>query len=278
MFIDTHGHLNSMLKNDFDTRLTTQDIANASHILQDAYDQGVQSIINVATSLVESNNSVMLAHAYQNVFATVGIHPNDCTASWRSDFNDIRTLAKNKHTHKIVGIGECGVDRHYPNDPNYNLARQNDAFRAHIELALEYDLALVVHSRDAYDETLRILDEYAHDIKRGVMHCFSYDQAFADHVIKNNFILGIGGTVTYPKNAELRTVVAALKPEHFVLETDAPFLPPQQLRGQKNHPKYIPIIAAAIAELRGETVAYIGQKTTSNAILLFALDMYALVK
>jgi TatD DNase family protein len=271
MFVDTHVHLNTILKNDFDTTLTEHTIAEIDSFIQDARNHGVQILINVATSLVESNNSVALAHAYENVFATVGIHPNDCTESWYKDFELIRDLAKKKFQHKIVGIGECGIDKHYP---QYVITRQYDAFRAHIELALEYDLALVVHSRDAYDETLQVLDEYAGQIKRGVMHCFSYDQAFADHVIKNNFVLGIGGTVTYPKNAELRTIVQKCSLEDFVLETDAPFLPPQQFRGQTNYPKYIPLIADFIAKLRGESLEIIAEQTTGNAYALFNLEMY----
>lgn len=271
MFIDTHAHLNTILKNDFDTTLTVQTIAEIDSFIQDAHNHDVRILINVATSLIESHNSVALADAYDSVFATVGIHPNDCTESWYKDFEIIRDLAKKKFKNKIVGIGECGIDKHYP---NYIITRQYDAFRAHIELALEYDLALVVHSRDAYDETLKALDEYAGQIKHGVMHCFSYDQPFADHVIKNNFVLGIGGTVTYPKNTDLRTIVQKCDSKDFVLETDAPFLPPQQFRGQKNYPKYIPVIADFIAKLRGQSLETIAEQTTRNAYALFNLEMY----
>lgn len=174
-----------------------------------------------------------------------------------------------KEENKIVGIGECGMDMHYP---DYNLARQRDAFKAQIELALEHNLALVIHSRDAYDETLRILEEYKNNITHAVMHCFSYDQAYADTVTAWNFFLGIGGTVTYPKNNDLRSIVQNINLKHIVLETDAPFLPPQTMRGKQNHPQFIAIIAEYIAQLRGESFDAIANQTTDNALQLFGLD------
>lgn len=175
----------------------------------------------------------------------------------------------NKQERKIVGIGECGMDKHYP---DYNLNRQRDAFKAQIELALEHDLALVVHSRDAYDETLKIIEEYKNSIQRAVMHCFAYDQTFAEIVTSWNFMLGIGGTITYPKNNELRAIVERVDIKHIVLETDAPFLPIQAMRGKQNHPKYIKEIAEYIAQLRGESFELIAERTTENALRLFNLQ------
>ena len=150
--------------------------------------------------------------------------------------------------------------------------KQRDAFKAQIELALEHNLALVIHSRDAYDETLRILEEYKNNITHAVMHCLSYDQAYADTVTAWNFFLGIGGTVTYPKNNDLRSIVQNINLKHIVLETDAPFLPPQTMRGKQNHPQFITIIAEYIAQLRGESFDAIANQTTDNALQLFGLD------
>jgi TatD DNase family protein len=160
---------------------------------------------------------------------------------------------------------------HYP---DYDLNRQRDAFKAQIELALQHKLALVVHSRDAYDETLRILEEYKNEITRATMHCFSYDKDFARTVTEWGFVLGIGGTITYPKNEELRTVVKNTELKNIVLETDAPFLPPQAIRGKQNHPKEIATIAQYIAQLRGETVETIATETTKNALHLFGLNEF----
>ncbi len=269
MLTDTHCHINMMVKKSFDTPLTIAEIKSAAPIIHDAQKHGVTIIINVGTSLVESENCVALAREYPSLYATVGIHPNDCTATWQKDFAHIKKLVAQKEENKIVGIGECGIDRHYP---GYDLQRQNDAFRAQIDLALEHNLGLVVHSRDAYDETLRTLEEYKGEIKKATMHCFSYDQAFADEAIAMGFFIGIDAPITYPKNDDLRNVVKSLDLRHIVLETDAPFLPPQEFRGKQNHPKYLAIVAQCIAELKKESVESVAQQTTKNAKLLFGLE------
>jgi TatD DNase family protein len=269
MLIDTHCHINMMVKSTFDVPLQPMEINQAQEIVDKAKDHHVTRIINVGTSLIESNNCIELAKKYPAIFATIGIHPNDLTASWKEDFKQLQNLMKQKEINRIVGVGETGLDRHYPDT---NLPRQKDAFKAHIELALEYDVGLVVHTRDARDETLRSLEEYKGQIKKGIIHCFSEDQAFANQVIEWDFKIGIGGTITYPKNLYLRDIVSDVSLDNMVLETDAPFLPPQIIRGKQNHPLYIETIARYIAELRGESFDLISQVTTKNAIFVFNLD------
>ncbi|MGB8367000.1 MAG: TatD family hydrolase [Candidatus Babeliales bacterium] len=269
MLIDTHCHLNMMVKQKFDAPLTEKDLSAIKEILKVAATQQVNQIVNVGTSLVESQNCLMIAKKYPAVFATVGIHPNDCTSTWRKDVATIAKWVREKKENKIVGIGECGIDRHYE---GHNLPRQYDAFKAQVDLAMENDLALVIHSRDAYDETLKILDTYKDDLQRVVMHCFSYDWPFAQTVIAWNFALGIGGTITYPKNEELRTIVSQVDLRHIVLETDAPFLPPQAIRGQQNHPQNIKEIATFIANLRNQEFDVIAKETTKTAQALFKIN------
>jgi len=268
MLIDTHGHINMMVKNSFDTPMQESDISKAKRIINEAHAARVSLIINVGTRSIENQNCILLAQNFNSVFATVGIHPND-SDTWQEDLALLKKWLQNKKENKIVGIGECGIDMHYP---GYNLNRQRDAFKAQIELALEHDLALIVHSRDVYDETLKILEEYKNNISRATMHCFSYDQAFANIVTNWGFVLGIGGTVTYPKNNELRNIVTNCDLKNIVLETDAPFLPPQVIRGKQNHPKEIATIAHYIADLRGEIFETIEQQTTENALNLFNLN------
>ncbi len=265
MLIDTHCHINMMVKKTFDTPLQEKDFILAQTIVNEAHQDDVSLIINVGTREIENNNCILLAQKYNSVYATVGIHPND-SDNWQHDLKKMQQWLTNKEKNKIVGIGECGIDMHYP---DHNLQRQRDAFKAQIDLALEHNLALIVHSRDAYDETLKILEEYKNHITRATMHCFSYDQAFADTVISWNFMLGIGGTITYPKNDTLRSVVQHISINNIVLETDAPFLPIQEMRGKQNHPRYIKNIAEYIAQLRNEPFEHIAQKTTANALQLF---------
>ncbi|HTM05925.1 MAG TPA: TatD family hydrolase [Patescibacteria group bacterium] len=268
MLIDTHCHINLMVKNNFDIPLQLSDLPKIKEIIAQAKNNDVSLILNIGSNHSDNQDSLMLAQAFDSIFITVGLHPNDGIKEWKTNLNEIKQWLQNKEQHKIVGIGECGLDMHYP---DYNLNEQRDAFKAQIEVALEHDLALVVHSRDAYDETLRILEEYKKNLSHVVMHCFSYDQTFAKTVTDWNFLLGVGGTITYPKNNELRAVVVSTNLKNIVLETDAPFLPPQTIRGKQNHPKEIATIAHFIANLRGESFESIAQQTTENALTLFGL-------
>jgi TatD DNase family protein len=266
MFVDTHCHINMMVKKNFDTPLTPDNYRDADRIVHEATQAHVLYIVNVGTSVIESTNCIHLAQRHPHMYAAAGIHPNDCTTDWRNDLKKLATFLHDTKKNKIVAIGETGMDKHYP---EYNAQRQKDAFKAQIELALEYDLALIVHTRDAHEETLKALDEFKGQIKRGVIHCYSEDQAFADQVIDQGFVLGIGGALTYPKNNHLRSIFSIIPLEKIVLETDAPFLPPQSIRGQQNHPKEIKTIAQFLADLRQQPLEKITHQTTANAFELF---------
>jgi TatD DNase family protein len=271
MLIDTHCHINTMVKNEFEKPLLPIHNQLVQKIIDQAAQKNVTIIINVGTSLIESTNCIYLAQNFSSLWATVGLHPNDCSNEWQHDFKQIETLVKKKNNNKICGIGECGMDFHYP---DYHVQRQKDAFKAQIELALNNDLALVVHTRDARDETLQMLEEFAGQIKRGVIHCFSEDIEFAKQVIEWNFVIGIGGTLTYPKNESLRMIAQTIPLEKIVLETDAPFLPPQEIRGKQNHPMHIATIAEFLSQLRKEPLETITQQTTQNALNLYSLNNF----
>ncbi len=268
MFIDTHCHINLMVKKDFDTPITEQELEAARTIIDQANQAGVTKIINVGTSLIESINSIKLAQKYDNIYAAIGIHPNDLNKNWKSELKELETYLKYKEEHKIIGIGEAGIDFHYP---EYNIETQSSAFRKQIELALKYDLALVVHSRDGYELTLKILEEYIKDGLRGTIHCFSYDKDFAEQVIKWGFVIGIDGPITYPKNQQLRDIVKETSLNSIILETDAPYLPPQIIRGKTNQPLHIKTIAEYIALLRNEPLSTIANKTTNTANRIFKI-------
>ena len=268
MLIDTHCHINTMVKPSFDTKLTELEIRNAQLIIDEAEKQGVTQILNVGTSLIESANCITLAEKFSSVYAAIGIHPNDLTQTWKDDLKKLGSFLENR-PNKIVAIGECGIDKHYP---EYNIPQQQDAFKAQIELALAHDLALIVHTRDAPDETLRCLEEYKNQGLRGTIHCFSEDLSFAQETLSMGFVLGIGGTVTYPKNDRLRDVVRSVGIEQIILETDAPFLPPQSMRGKQNHPASIKIIAEYIAQLLNIPFESVAQVTTTHAHEIFRLS------
>ena len=256
MFIDTHCHL--MIMEEKDKNRVADVIASAKEV-------GVATLINVATTLADSMQSVELAKRFEAVYASVGIHPCDCNEVWKNDFKEIRALLQDKEENVIVGVGETGLDfYHKP----FNKQRQVDAFKAHIEASLEHALPLIIHMRNSSEETLRVLDEYK-DEAFGVAHCFVQKKDIAQVLIDWGFYLGIGGPITYPKNDLLREMYALVPLESIVLETDAPFLPPQSFRGKPNHPKYIPLIAQKIAQIRNIAVEVVAEVTTSNAKKLF---------
>lgn len=269
MLIDTHCHINNIIKPTFDVLLQKNDFEKVRNILQEAEKNHVTKIINIGTSLIESENSVAIAKTFSNIFTSVGIHPTDLQPEWQKDLKNISKLVKNKNENKIVAIGECGIDKyHQP----FDLQRQKDGFKAQIELALENNLALVVHSRNAPEETLYSLEEFKKEIKRCVIHCFSENIDFAKTVTSWGFYLGIGGTITYPKNNELRQIIQTIGLEKIVLETDSPFLPPQIIRGKTNYPKYIYEIAQFISNLLDTSFDLVAKQTTNNAKKLFEID------
>ncbi len=270
MLIDTHCHINLMIKKTFDTEITPDVLRLAAPIVDEASSRGVTTIINVGTSLVESFNCIQLARQYASIHAAVGIHPNDCTQTWHTDFLKIKSFVKEHKKNKIFAIGETGLDRHYPDT---NLDRQKDAFRAQIDLALEENLALIVHTRDARDETLEFLQEYKGQISRGIIHCFSEDQEFANEVIAMGFVIGLGGIITYPKNEYLREIARTVPLDKIVLETDAPFLPPQAMRGKQNSPAQIRTIAEYLAQLRGLSLEEVAYATSINAQRVFEIEI-----
>ena len=269
MFVDTHCHINMLVKKEFDVPLQKNFTESASTIIEDAKRHHVTRIINVGTSVVESENCIQIAQHFKNVWATIGTHPNDLSSDWMQDIKTYKKWLQAKELNQIVGIGEIGLDYHYP---DYNKQRQYDALRAQIELALEFDVAIVIHTRDAGSEVLEVLDEYKNNNPRGVIHCFSEDDFFANKAIEFGFVLGIGGTLTYPKNNILREIFSLVPLEKIVLETDAPFLPPQALRGKQNVPANIPLIAQALADLRGISVEEVVQTTTATACNLFRIE------
>ncbi len=268
MFTDTHCHINMMVKKEFDVPLPQNFKELALPIITQAQKAGITKIINVGTSVPESQNCMQLAQAFDRCYATIGTHPNDLKSDWKNDIATYKKWLSAKETYKIVGIGEIGLDYHYP---NYNKQIQYDGFKAQIELALEHNLPIVIHTRDAGGEVLEVLSEYKNDRARGVIHCFSEDQDFANYALELGFVLGIGGTLTYPKNKVLREIFTLAPLNKIVLETDAPFLPPQKFRGQQNNPAHIATIADFFAELRGISKEEIAKATQATVKEVFGI-------
>lgn len=268
MFIDTHCHLNMIAKGEFNLPLTEENFLTIDQVLQNAFKKGVERIITIGSSgLVDTNDALAIAKRFENVFAVVGFHPCECSTDWKKEFLEIKKLVQENEKNKIVGIGETGLDfYHKPFDKQ----KQIDAFKAHIELALETNLPLVFHVRSANDEFLFAVEEYKKDI-RGVLHCFSHPKDFADTILSWGLFVGIDAPITYPKNQEFREVAKQIPLEKILLETDAPFLPPQQFRGKQNLPEYIPLFAQTLADVKQITLEDVEKITTQNAQKLFGI-------
>jgi TatD DNase family protein len=268
MFCDTHCHFDMMhLGPDNERLITVNDLPAMHSFIADATQQQVMRMITIGTNVITSRNAVFIATHSPHLYATVGVHPCDATASWRDQVKELTTLIEASAPHVVVGIGEVGLD--YFHQP-YDRQRQSDLFKAQIELALKFNLPLSLHVRDAMDDAMRILEPYTKEA-RGVFHCFQGSLAYARELVSWGFYLGIDGPLTYPKNEEMRATVAALPLDRLLLETDAPFLAPQRYRGRPNRPAYLPEIAATIATSKGVTREEVGMVTSTSASQLFSL-------
>jgi len=266
--IDTHCHLNIMATKKPEEPLQHAHFAEIAQVVERSQFAGVKEFITVGTSLPESLNCIMIAQRWPQVKATIGVHPCDITSDTASLIAGLEALLA-EHRQSIVAIGEIGLD--YYHQP-YDKAIQAEVFVAQLDLAVRYDLPVVIHIRDAGDDALAILRRYR-DRLRGVIHCFSLGLAEAQEIISWGWYIGIDGPVTYPKNSYLREIVATVPLEGIVLETDAPFLPPQKLRGKPNCPSNLGIIAEEIAVARGVGIAEVITHTSMNARTLFRLDL-----
>jgi len=269
MFIDTHCHLDMILLFPQQERvLDDKDLPAIGEIITRAQKQQVATIINVGCNIISSYNSLFLAQKFTNVFATVGLHPTECNVGWQKEFAELKELIAKSSQSKLVAIGEIGLD--YYHKP-YNSQMQKDALMAQIELALSLDLPVSLHVREAGDDILKLIEPYRKNNLRGVMHCFQQSASFAKTATDWGFYLGVDGPIDYPKNQGLRDIFKNVGLQHLILETDAPFLPPQAFRGKPNEPAYVPYIAQALAEIFATSPGVIADVTTQNAEQLFKI-------
>ncbi|MBL4587961.1 TatD family hydrolase [Candidatus Babeliales bacterium] len=267
--IDTHAHLNMLIPGKVrDREITNQEIRDLKNYVENARNANVNLIINVGTSYIESINSIAIAKEYNSIYATVGIHPCDVDdAPWKDSLDQLAKLLPQAAEHKIVGIGETGLDfYHKPFDATI----QKDAFAAHLDLSIQYNLPVVIHVREAADATLDVLKSYAGKV-RGVIHCFAQSYDFAKQVLDWGLVLGIDAPITYPKNNLLREVVEKVPLDSLILETDSPFLPPQKFRGKKNEPAHLTYVVDEIARIKQCSNEKVIETTMNATLNLFSL-------
>lgn len=207
-----------------------------------------------------------LAKAFpENCFPMMGLHPTSVGKDYADQLETVKEWLKKE---KFYAIGEMGIDLYW--DKTY-FPEQQEAFRIQAGLALEYDLPLVIHSRNSFDEIFALLDEVYQPGLRGVFHCFTGNLEQAEHIINLGFLLGIGGVLTY-KNSGLPEVLEKISLENIILETDAPFLAPAPFRGKRNESAYTVEVAKKLAEIKGLSLEIVAETTTRNAINLFGIN------
>jgi TatD DNase family protein len=251
-FIDTHCHLDfPQFDNDRDK------------VIKSAKSEGIDYIINIGSSLEGSQKSLELSQRYDFIYPTVGMHPHEADRFNPGTLKELESLVKNN---KVVAIGEIGLDyfKGYSKKEN-----QIVLFKSLLNLAKEMGLPVVVHNRSASEDTLKILKETL-PIKT-VLHCFSGDDNFLSECLNLGFFISFTCNITYKKAQDLRNLVKIASLERLLLETDAPFLPPQDLRGKRNEPIYIKYLAQEIARIKGMGVEEVAKITTKNAKNFFNL-------
>jgi TatD DNase family protein len=249
MLIDIHTHLDfPQFDNDRDA------------VISRAKESGVSYMLNVGSSLAGSRKSVELAKQYGEIFTAVGLHPHEAgKVDISSAMSEIKSLCSEK---KVVAIGETGLD--YFRGPD-NKKEQQDLFRAHIALAKEKKLPLMIHNREASEDLRRIMEEEKAREIGGILHCFSGDVELAGEYISYGYLISVAGQVTFPKADKLRDALKQIPIEKIVLETDAPFLAPQPVRGKRNEPAYVKHTALELSKIYGLSFDDIARITSLNS-------------
>ena len=253
MFIDTHCHLED--ENFSEDR---------AQVLEHAKIAGVERIINFGSTLKSSIAVMELAKNFPELYAGVGIHPEEI-----DDFDEktCARLAELAAEKKVIAIGEIGLDYHWEKYSQRRLIQQK-IFIEQLDLARQLNLPVCIHDRDAHGDTLKILQMEGKNL-RGVLHCYSGSLETAREVWKLGYFIGVDGPLTFKNSAKLPEVVKAAPREMILIETDAPYLAPTPYRGKRNEPAYVVEVAKKLAELRGETLEEVATYTTANAINLY---------
>jgi TatD DNase family protein len=253
--IDSHAHLEMEEFND-----------DRKEVLARAGAAGLAAIITIGTTIASSEKALEIAGLHDFVYASAGVHPHEVKGIGAGDYDRLRVLAQ---MNKVVAIGEIGLDFHYNHSPRELQFRH---FADQLDLAIELQLPVIIHDRDAHKETMEFLD-YRKGRLRGVLHCFSGDLEMAKKCIDLGFYISIAGPVTYKKSELLQKVAADIPLETMLVETDSPYLAPQPWRGKRNEPAFVVETARRVADIRGMAIDELGAATEQNTRRLFAGKM-----
>lgn len=261
MLVDSHCHLQ-------DPKFK-RDMAD---VIASARAAGVTAMITIGYDMPSSRRAIEIADEHEDIYAAIGVHPHDAKTVTQRDIVELERMANNA---KVVAIGEIGLDFYRNLSPPEDQYR---AFRAQLDLARSLKLPVVIHSRDADEQSFEVLAEYEHqalgwpqDRPLGVMHCYAGDLPLALRYMNMGFVISIAATVTYPAAEKTRATASGIPLRWMTLETDAPYLPPQSIRGQRNEPARVADVADYVAKLRGDHVNELREQTALTAARLFGL-------
>ena len=254
MIFDTHSHYS-------DDRFDT----DRQELLSGMRDRGVGHIVEVGAGIASTEDAIALAQQYDFIYAAVGIHPGEARDLEESHMNWLRGLTQDD---QVVAVGEIGLDYHY-DSPSREI--QKHWFIRQLQIAAETKMPIIIHSRDAAQDTWEIMQEYCDWKNGGVIHCFSYSSEIAKQYLEQGFFLGIGGVLTFDNARKLKEVVQMAPLEQLVLETDCPYLTPVPHRGKRNDSRYLTHVVDTVAALKGISREEVITVTEQNAERLYRL-------
>lgn len=254
MIFETHAHYDDSRFDD-----------DREELLKKVHDSGVSPIINVGASIESTGTTLELAKTHDYIYAAVGVHPSDISGLNEDSFEWLREQTDYA---KTVAIGEIGLDYYWDKESGVQEA-QRYWFGRQLDLAKETGLPVIIHSRDAAEDTMQVMKEHKAQEIPGVIHCYSYSKELAVEFVKMGYFIGVGGVVTFKNARKLVETVEAIPMEHILLETDCPYMAPEPHRGSRNDSSNIPFVIEKIAQIKGISAADVERITAENAYRLF---------
>ncbi|MCD8131146.1 MAG: TatD family hydrolase [Lachnospiraceae bacterium] len=255
MIFDTHAHYDDEA---FD--------GDRDDLLRSMEENNIRRIVNVGASLSSNETTRLLAQRYPFVYAAFGVHPSNTAELTQENFGRIEELVKHP---KCVAVGEIGLDYYY-DEPGREL--QKEWFAAQLKLAIREKKPVIIHSRDAAQDTYDLMKAEHAESWGGVVHCFSYSKEMAGLFVKLGFFIGVGGVITFKNGRVLREVVENIPLEHIVLETDCPYMAPVPFRGKRNSSLNLPLVVEQIAQIKGISTERVEEITWENALRLYRMQ------
>ncbi|MGE5330049.1 MAG: TatD family hydrolase [Deltaproteobacteria bacterium] len=251
---DSHAH--------YDDKRFAEDY---DEVILNAFNSGVKYILNAGSDIATSKKSIELAEKYDFIYAAAGVHPHEVEKLGSSDYEELKKLCGH---HKVVAVGEIGLDYFYDYSPR---EIQKQWFTKQVELSKELNMPIIIHNRDSHEDMMNIVRKYAPYLNSGVFHCFAGSWEMAKELLELGFYISFGGSITF-KNAKKSVEILEKMPENRILiETDCPYLTPEPFRGQRNHSGYVRLVAEKISQIRGVPIEEIAKTTTENTKRLFGI-------